>query len=88
MLARDPRLRPGGLLHRARQWLAARERLVAAWRARCRVKRAARLQQPAHSASKIGLPQWWEYESPLKRHLALEVLLRKIFALVPEPMGG
>ena len=35
-------------------------------------------------AGAIMVPYWWEYESPLKRRLALEAMMRRMFALVPE----
>jgi hypothetical protein len=27
---------------------------------------------------------WWEFESDVKRHLALEILMRKMFAIMPK----
>jgi hypothetical protein len=87
--------RPGVLMRRAQQWLAARERLLSAWimrthlrarasmQARVQVRRRARVEKLG-GAGAILLPHWWEYESPLKRRLALEATLRRMFALVPE----
>jgi N-glycosylase/DNA lyase len=31
-----------------------------------------------------GAPWWWEFESELKRRLALEMLLRRMFAVMPQ----
>jgi N-glycosylase/DNA lyase len=31
-----------------------------------------------------GAPWWWEFESEMKRRLALEMLLRRMFAMVPQ----
>jgi hypothetical protein len=31
-----------------------------------------------------GAPWWWEFESELKQKLALEMLLRRMFAMVPQ----
>jgi hypothetical protein len=91
------------LLHRAQQWLAARERLLSAWVARTHVR--ARIGMRHHlqlwarernrnrnsiridNVGRVGaikLPQWWEYESPMKRRLALEALLRRMFSMLPE----
>lgn len=89
----------GSLLRRAQQWLVARERLLADWIARSRVATAlAHPSMPARSrrlhggvagsrlggAGAIMVLQWWEYESPLKRRLALEATLRRLFSVVPE----
>ena len=74
------------LLRRTRQWLKARERLLSAWyartQARAHARRAAK-QQRLGGAGAILLPYWWEYESPLKRRIALEAMLRRMFSLVP-----
>ena len=86
---------PRALIRRARQWLAARERLVSAWITRAQLRARASMQSRIDarrhaSADTVGrtgairLPYWWEYESPLKRRLALEAMLRRMFALVPE----
>jgi hypothetical protein len=61
--------RPGVLMRRAQQWLAARERRLWEW---------------LGGEGAILLPQWWEYESPLKRRLALEATLRRMFSLLQE----
>ena len=94
----EPRAR-SSLLRRAQQWLAARERLLADWIARARVATAlAPPSMPARvrrlhgkvSVSRLGgagaimVLQWWEYESPLKRRLALEATLRRMFSVVPD----
>jgi hypothetical protein len=81
------------LLHRAQQWLSARERLVSIWltrtgqRARLSLQTIASRYDPAGnrhgSARSPVVPRWWEYESELKRRLALEILLRRLFSLVP-----
>ena len=75
------------LLRRTRQWLKARERLLSAWcartQARAHARRAAK-QQRLGGAGAILLPYWWEYESPMKRRIALEAMLRRMFSLVPE----
>jgi len=93
----------GSLLRRAQQWLAARERLLADWIARARVATAlAHPSMPARvrrlhgkvTASRLGgagaimVLQWWEYESPLKRRLALEATLRRMFSVVPDTAGA
>ena len=94
----------GSLLRRAQQWLAARECLLAAWIARARVAtarahpsmaaRPRRLHGSVRAATRLGgagaimVLQWWEYESPLKRRLALEATLRRLFSLVPETAAG
>ncbi|HQA33576.1 MAG TPA: hypothetical protein PLD41_07100 [Casimicrobium huifangae] len=98
----EPRAR-GSLLRRAQQWLAARERLLADWIARARVATAlAHPSMPARvrrlhgkvTASRLGgagaimVLQWWEYESPLKRRLALEAKLRRMFSVVPDTAGA
>ena len=78
--------KPDSLLRRAQQWLAARERLLSAWYARTQAKsrgRSAALGQHQDSTGAIVLPYWWEYESPLKRRLALEALLRRMFSIAP-----
>ena len=75
------------LLRRTRQWLKARERLLSAWYARAQARahsRHAAKQQRLGGAGAILLPYWWEYESPLKRRIALEAMLRRMFSLVPE----
>ena len=90
----------GSLMRRAQQWLAAREQLVSAWITRTRSRARASMQAHVlvrrrardtagvrlrlGGAGAIVLPFWWEYESPLKRRLALEAMLRRIFAVVPE----
>ncbi len=89
--------RPGALVRRAQQWLAARERLVSSWVARTQSRARASMQARVHvrtqrrrSTAQVGgagailLPFWWEYESPLKRRLALEAMLRRLFAMAPE----
>ena len=88
---KSARAKPGSLIYRAQQWLAARERLVSRWFAhthgRARASMQARIH--AHKAKRVGgagaimAPYWWEYESPLKRQLALEAMLRRIFSVVP-----
>ena len=74
------------LLHRAQQWFAARERLIAAWLAHFPVRAALpkMLERKQGGAGAILLPFWWEYESELKCRLALEALLRRLFSMVPE----
>lgn len=86
------------LLRRAQQWLSARERLLAVWVASSRVavalahpsmpSRARRIRSSTVTrlggAGAITVPHWWEYESPLKRRLALEATLRRLFSVVPE----
>lgn len=82
------------LVKRAQQWIAARERLIAAWLSRTHRKARASMQmrvlvRQRNRSDKLGgagaikLPQWWEYESPLKRRLALEAVLRRMFSLLP-----
>ena len=81
------------LLHRAQQWLTARERLIAMWltRAGQRARVSLRIitSRPSSPTLSRGVahspvaPRWWEYESELKRRLALEMLLRRLFSLVP-----
>lgn len=81
------------LMHRAQQWFAARERMVALWftrtgrRARAGLHSIASRQSVSVERGSIAqspvAPRWWEYESELKRRLALEILLRRLFALVP-----
>ena len=84
---------PGALMRRAQQWFAARERLLSTWIARAHVRARASVQARRRvrmrvpklgGAGAIMLPFWWEYESPIKRRLALEATLRRMFALVPE----
>jgi hypothetical protein len=87
--------RPGVLMRRAQQWLAARERRLWEWimrthlcarasmQARAQVRRHARVEKLGGEGA-ILLPQWWEYESPLKRRLALEATLRRMFSLLQE----
>ncbi len=82
------------LLRRTQQWLKARERLFSAWfaRAQTRARNHARrsgteLRRRLGGAGAIIVPYWWEYESPLKRRLALEAMMRRIFALVPPASG-
>ena len=78
------------LLQRTQQWLAARERLLSAWVARTQSstrERGAALRRRLGGAGAILLPNWWEYESPLKRRLALEAVLRRMFAMVPAASG-
>lgn len=73
------------LLHRAQQWFAARERLIAAWFAHFPVRAATKiLERKQGGAGAILLPFWWEYESELKCRLALEAVLRRLFSMVPE----
>ena len=72
------------LLHRAQQWLAARERLIAGWFTRFPLRVAPKmLERKQGVAGAILLPFWWEYESELKCRLALETLLRRLFSMVP-----
>ena len=72
------------LLHRAQQWLEARERLIARWFARFPLRVApSMLVRKQGGAGAIVLPYWWEYESELKCRLALEAVLRRLFSLVP-----
>lgn len=89
---RDP---SRALLRRAGQWLAARERLVSAWITRAQLRARASIQSRIDASQRtradtvggagaIQLPYWWEYESPLKRKLALEAMLRRMFALLPD----
>jgi hypothetical protein len=74
------------LLHRAQQWFAARERLIASWFAHLPARAAPKkLARKQGGAGAIVLPFWWEYESELKCRLALEALLRRLFSLVPAP---
>ena len=73
------------LLHRAQQWLEARERLIAGWFARFPLRVAPNmLERKQGGAGAIVLPYWWEYEGELKCRLALEALLRRLFSMVPE----
>jgi hypothetical protein len=88
----DRQGKPGSLLSRAQQWLSARERLLAGWigRAHGRARAAvqgritAQRQQRIGGAGAVALPYWWEYESQLKRQIALEAMLRRLFSMVPE----
>ena len=74
------------LLHRAQQWLEARERLIAGWFTHFPLRAAPKLlERKQGGAGAIVLPFWWEYESELKCRLALEAVLRKLFSMVPEP---
>jgi hypothetical protein len=45
----------------------------------------ARIRAQALGFSTRGAPWWWEFESEFKRRIALETLLRKMFAMVPRP---
>lgn len=73
------------LLHRAQQWLEARERLIAGWFARFPARVAPKmLERKQGGAGAILLPFWWEYESELKCRLALEALLRRLFSVLPD----
>ena len=79
------------LLRRTQQWLKARERLLSAWfacaqaRARSHSRRSGiALCSRLGGAGAILVPYWWEYESPLKRRLALEAMLRRMFEIVPQ----
>ncbi len=76
------------LLHRAQQWLAARERLIAGWFAHFRLCAAPKmLERKLGGAGAIVLPFWWEYESELKCRLALEAVLRRLFSVRPDAEG-
>jgi len=78
--------RSGSLLRRTQQWLKARERLLSAWFARAQTRTGrggTELRRRLGGAGAILVPYWWEYESPLKRRLALEAMLRRMFAIVP-----
>jgi hypothetical protein len=89
--SKPQRGKPGSLIRRAQQWLAARERLVSGWFARTHGRARASMQARihAHKAKRVGgagaivVPYWWEYESPLKRQIALEAMLRRLFSVVP-----
>ena len=73
------------LLHRAQQWLAARERLIAGWFMHFPLRVAPKmLARKQGGAGAIVLPFWWEYESEFKCRLALEAVLQRLFAMVPE----
>ena len=75
------------LLRRTQQWLKARGRLLSAWctRAQTRTRQGGtQLRRRLGGAGAILVPYWWEYESPLKRQLALEAMLRRMFALMPK----
>ncbi len=83
--------RSASLLLRTQQWLKARERLLSAWcartqtRARHHTRRSGvELRRRLGGAGSILVPYWWEYESPLKRRLALEAMMRRMFSLVPQ----
>jgi hypothetical protein len=89
--------RRASLMSRAQQWLAARERLVANWINRAHNRARASMQMHVYVRSKrakpggagaIRVPNWWEYESPLKRRLALEAMLRRMFSVVPVPVAA
>jgi hypothetical protein len=76
----------GSLLRRTQQWLKARERLLSAWYARTQTRSGRRRSERGHrigSSEAIHVPYWWEYESPLKRLLALEAMMLRMFAIVP-----
>ena len=74
------------LLHRAQQWLEARERLIASWFTHFPLHVAPKmLERKQGGAGAIVVPYWWEYESELKCRLALEAVLRKLFSIVPKP---
>ncbi len=88
-MRRRDRLSTGSvsLLRRTQQWLKARERLLSAWYARTqtRTRRSGiELRRRLGGAGAILVPYWWEYESPLKRRLALEAMMRRMFAMVPQ----
>ena len=71
-------------LHRAQQWLTARNRMIAVWCARFPMRVAPKLlARKLGGAGAIVLPFWWEYESEFKCRLALEAVLRRLFSLVP-----
>ena len=77
--------RLAALLRRAQQWLAARERLIAAWFTHFPLRVTPKmLERKQGGAGAILLPFWWEYESELKCRLALEAVLRRLFSMVPE----
>ena len=83
-------IRSVSLLRRTQQWLKARERLLSAWfaRAQTRARNHSRrggieLRRRLGGTGAILVPYWWEYESPLKRRLALEAMMQRMFALVP-----
>jgi hypothetical protein len=47
---------------------------------------------PLRSSARVVAPLarktqvfWWEFESEIKRRLALEILMRKLFAIAPSP---
>ncbi len=80
------------LFHRAQQWFSARERLLTRWLARTGQRARTGMQyittkRVDATAQSPVVPRWWEYESELKRRLALELLLRRLFALAPESGG-
>lgn len=73
------------LLHRVKQWLQARKRLIADWCVQFPVRVAPKRVAPKlGGAGAIVLPFWWEYESELKCRLALEAVLRRLFSVLPE----
>ena len=73
------------LLHRAQQWLEARQRMIAGWFARFPMRIAPKMLAPKlGGAGAIVAPFWWEYESELKCRLALEAVLRRLFSMLPE----
>ena len=78
------------LLRRTQQWLKARERLLSTWFARTQTRTrrgGSQLRRRLGGAGAILVPYWWEYESPLKRRLALEAMMRRMFAIVPVPIA-
>ncbi len=83
--------RSASLLRRTQQWLKARERLLSAWYAHAQTRAShhtrrggVELRRRLGGAGAILVPYWWEYESPLKRRLALEAMMRRMFAIVPQ----
>lgn len=79
------------MLRRTQQWLKARERLLSAWYARTQTRAGRRGSERGHrlgDTEAIHVPYWWEYESPLKRLLALEAMMRRMFAIVPVPVSA
>ncbi|MBL8310605.1 MAG: hypothetical protein JNL19_09310 [Burkholderiales bacterium] len=75
---------------RSAQWLVARERLLTQWLARTGQRARASLPPKPRGRPSgkwrdgaIRLLPWWEYESPLKRRLALEATLQRMFSLMP-----
>lgn len=79
------------LVRRAQQWLSAREQLVSNWFAHAQRTARASMQARVHTrrAKRLGgagaiiAPAWWEYESELKRRIALEALMRRLFSVTP-----